>query len=183
MAFIGSHVRNDPEEINEIVRVSWQVSLAFEPHRRDGCPESGILPYQEIDYDIERRRISPPTSGRHSATAESHQTSQRYATEAPCRAGQAEVGKEGQLGRTAAQKRKAAKQAKPAASAREGSKSVRVLPLLRRPGGASRKELMKATGWLAHSVCGFLSGIVAKRMRLKLVFAKSEAGGRYTVPR
>jgi hypothetical protein len=35
---------------------------------------------------------------------------------------------------------------------------------------------MKATGWLAHSVCGFLSGIVAKRMRLKLVSAKSEDG-------
>jgi hypothetical protein len=43
---------------------------------------------------------------------------------------------------------------------------------------------MKATGWLAHSVCGFLSGNVAKRMRLKLVFAKSEDGQRrYTVPR
>jgi hypothetical protein len=47
-------VGNDPEEINEIVRVLSQVSLALQLHRRDGCPESGILPYQEIEYDIER---------------------------------------------------------------------------------------------------------------------------------
>jgi hypothetical protein len=33
---------------------------------------------------------------------------------------------------------------------------------------------MKATGWLAHSVRGFLSGTIAKRMKLKLVSAKSE---------
>ena len=42
----------------------------------------------------------------------------------------------------------------------------------------------KPTGGLAHSVCGFLNGIVAKRMRLKLVSAKSEDGERrYTVQR
>jgi hypothetical protein len=72
----------------------------------------------------------------------------------------------------------AAKQAKPAAGAREGSKAAKVLGLLRRPGGASLKELMKATGWLAHSVRGFLSGTVAKRMKLKLVSAKNEDGER-----
>ena len=45
-------------------------------------------------------------SGRHTATAQNHQTRQRCATEAPCCARQAKVGKEGQLGRTAAQKPK-----------------------------------------------------------------------------
>jgi hypothetical protein len=73
---------------------------------------------------------------------------------------------------------KAAKQAKPGAGAREGSKAAKVLSLLRGPDGASLKELMKATGWLAHSVRGFLSGTIAKRMRLKLVSAKSEDGER-----
>jgi hypothetical protein len=73
---------------------------------------------------------------------------------------------------------KAAKQAKPAAGAREGSKAGKVLGLLRRPDGASLKELMKATGWLAHSVRGYLSGTVSKRMKLKLVSAKSENGER-----
>jgi hypothetical protein len=33
---------------------------------------------------------------------------------------------------------------------------------------------MKATGWLAHSVRGYISGTVSKRMGLKLVSAKSE---------
>ena len=91
---------------------------------------------------------------------------------------------EGQLGRTTARKPKAAKQAKPATGAREGSKAAKVLGLLRRPDGASLKELMRVTGWLAHSVRGFLSGTVAKRMGLKLVSAKSEDGERrYSVQR
>jgi hypothetical protein len=79
---------------------------------------------------------------------------------------------------------KAAKQARPAAGAREGSKAAKVLDLLRRPDGASLKELMKATGWLAHSVRGYLSGTVSKRMKLKLVSAKSKDGERrYCVQR
>jgi len=139
------------------------------------------LPYQEIDDDIERRRTSQPASGRPSAATESHQTRPRYATQAPCCARQAKVGEKAER---RPKSQKAAKQAKPAAGAREGSKSAKILGLLRRPDGASLKELMKATGWLAHSVRGFLSGAVAKRMGLKLVSAKSENGERrYTVQR
>ena len=63
-------------------------------------------------------------------------------------------------------------------SQREGSKAAKVLGLLRRPDGASLKELMRATGWLAHSVRGYLSGTVSKRMGLKLVSAKSKDGER-----
>jgi hypothetical protein len=37
---------NDLEEINEIPKVLWQMSLALELHRSDGCPDSGHLPYQ-----------------------------------------------------------------------------------------------------------------------------------------
>ena len=73
---------------------------------------------------------------------------------------------------------KAAKHARPAASAREGSKAAKVLSLLRRPDGASLKEQMKATGWLAHSVRGFLSGTVANRMGLDLVSEKNVGGDR-----
>jgi hypothetical protein len=67
--------------------------------------------------------------------------------------------------------------AKPKA-ARDGSKTAKILDLLKRPGGATSKELMKATGWLPHSVRGFLSGTVRKKMGLTVTSAKGEDGER-----
>jgi len=101
------------------------------------------------------------------AAAESHQTRPRCATQAPCRARQAQG---------AAKSQNAAKQGKPAARIHEGRKAAKVLGLLRRPDDASLKELMKATGWLAHSVCGFLSGTI--RRNIDLVSAKNKHGER-----
>jgi hypothetical protein len=154
------------------------MSLALQRHRRDGCPESGIPPYQEIEYDTERRRTSHHAGGRHGAAAESHQTRPRFATDAPCRARQAKTGKKASSAQRRPKSRRVAKQTKPAAGVREGSKAAKILDLLRRPDSASLKELMKSTAWLVHSVRGYLSGTVAKRMRLKLVSTKSEDGER-----
>ena len=67
--------------------------------------------------------------------------------------------------------------AKPKA-VRDGSKTAKILDLLRRPSGATSKELMKATGWLPHSVRGFLSGTVGKKMGLTIISTKGEDGER-----
>jgi hypothetical protein len=53
-------------------------------------------------------------------------------------------------------------------TARGGSKTAKILDLLKRPGGASLKELRKATGWQAHSVRGFISGVLRKKMGLRV---------------
>jgi hypothetical protein len=81
----------------------------------------------------------------------------------------------------APKKAKATKEAKPKDGARpprEGSKKAIVLDLLKRTEGATLKEIMSATAWEAHSVRGFISGSLGKKMGLKIDSAKREDGER-----
>ena len=71
---------------------------------------------------------------------------------------------------------KAAEAEKPAA--RQGSKTAQILELLKRPGGATLQELMAATEWQPHSVRGFISGTLGKKMGLTVESAKTEDGKR-----
>jgi len=73
---------------------------------------------------------------------------------------------------------KKAHPAKKTARARDGSKAATILDLLKRKDGATLKELMKATGWQPHSVRGFLSGTISKRLGSVLTSSKSEDGER-----
>jgi hypothetical protein len=74
---------------------------------------------------------------------------------------------------------KKAKSAKTEGAAREGSKTEKILDLLKRPDGATLQELMKLTGWQAHSVRGFLSGTVGTKMGLAVTSTKGEDGTRH----
>jgi hypothetical protein len=79
---------------------------------------------------------------------------------------------------------KAPKAAKPEAKdgVREGSKTATVLALIQRAKGATLAEIMEATSWQAHSVRGFISGTLGKKMGLKVESTKREDGTRvYTV--
>jgi len=46
-------------------------------------------------------------------------------------------------------------------------------------GGASIAELSEATGWQTHSVRGFLSGTLRKKLGLTVISAKEDGGRRY----
>jgi hypothetical protein len=73
--------------------------------------------------------------------------------------------------------------AKPA-KARDGSKTAQILDLLKQPGGATLKNLMAAAHWQAHSVRGFVSGTLGKKMGLTVASTKREDGERvYSISR
>jgi uncharacterized protein DUF3489 len=62
--------------------------------------------------------------------------------------------------------------------ARRGTKTAKILALLQRPDGASITGLKKATGWQAHSVRGFLSEVLKKKLGLRVASTKRENGER-----
>jgi hypothetical protein len=61
---------------------------------------------------------------------------------------------------------------------RAGSKTDQAISMMKRPGGATLKELMDAFGWQAHTVRGFVAGALTKKLGLTVASTKSEKGER-----
>jgi hypothetical protein len=61
---------------------------------------------------------------------------------------------------------------------RSGTKQALLVDLLRRKGGATIAEVVKATGWQPHSVRGAISGNLKKKLGLAVVSDKVEGRGR-----
>ena len=74
--------------------------------------------------------------------------------------------------------RKAATEGNTRRGARANTKQAKVVDLLRRPEGATIAQLMKATGWQAHTVRGAMAGALKKRLGLEIKSEKPEDGDR-----
>lgn len=66
----------------------------------------------------------------------------------------------------------------PASAPSRETKTDQVVQRLRTEGGATIAEIMAATGWQAHSVRGFFSAVVRKKLGLDLVSTPGEDGTR-----
>ena len=120
------------------------------------------------------------------STPEATETATALAVEEPKATPKASVAKrarsvapkKAKAGTKATPAKKAPKAAKKAAGARDGSKAATILDLLKRKDGVTLKELMKASGWQPHSVRGFLSGTVGKKLGVAVTSTKGEDGER-----
>jgi hypothetical protein len=66
--------------------------------------------------------------------------------------------------------------AKPVAT-RAGTKQAHIIAMLQRPEGATVAEMVEATGWLAHTVRGSISGALKKKLGLPITAEKVKGRG------
>ncbi|AGI66098.1 putative DUF3489 family protein [Octadecabacter antarcticus 307] len=61
---------------------------------------------------------------------------------------------------------------------RAGTKQAMLIGLLQAPSGATMEEIVVATGWMAHTARGAMSGALGKKLGLVVTSAKEEGRGR-----
>ncbi|MDN2579015.1 DUF3489 domain-containing protein [Aquibium sp. ELW1220] len=77
----------------------------------------------------------------------------------------------------------AADPAPKARTMRQGTKQEAVIAMLRAPQGATIDEIAVATNWASHTIRGFLSGALKKKLGLEVTSEKVEGRGRtYHLP-
>jgi hypothetical protein len=60
---------------------------------------------------------------------------------------------------------------------RAGTKQAMLIALLRTPEGATITEIVAVTGWLAHTARGVISGVLRKKLALRVTVKKVEGRG------
>ena len=68
--------------------------------------------------------------------------------------------------------------AKASTKTRQPTKQDRIITLLKRPKGATLAELGKVSNWQEHSIRGFMSGTLKKRLKLSISSNKDDNGVR-----
>jgi hypothetical protein len=64
---------------------------------------------------------------------------------------------------------------------RENSRTSQIVSLLERPSGASLAEITKLVGWRDHSVRGFISGQLRKRLGMRVKSFKRDRERIYAI--
>jgi hypothetical protein len=62
-----------------------------------------------------------------------------------------------------------------------GTKAERIVAFLKRPSGASLRAIMDLTGWQSHSVRGFISAQLSKRMGFQIQSFKRDGERVYRI--
>ena len=63
-------------------------------------------------------------------------------------------------------------------TARKNTKQARLIEMMQRAGGVPIQQIMDFTGWQQHSVRGFLSGTIKKKLGLTVISEKDKDGVR-----
>ena len=74
-----------------------------------------------------------------------------------------------------------ARPAKKTAKASDGTKAEQIIALLRQPGGATLEAIMRLTKWQKHSVRGFISGQLGKKLGLKVKSFRRDGARVYAI--
>src|SRR6266849_10840330 len=72
---------------------------------------------------------------------------------------------------------------RPRPAGRDHTKLAKVIALLQRPEGATLQAIMRATSWQTHSVRGFISGQLKKKLGLKVRSFQRDGERGYSIKR
>jgi Protein of unknown function (DUF3489) len=162
--FISSGASDKQVEIRSGLQISLDLRHSKQGRKTAGAFNLQFRAFRVIDVDREITLLQEQPTWPHwcpkkvAAAAPAKGKKGKRAKKVPIAPRRADVAPtKGKSSRKATAAKKAPKgHTKPNASkpARPGSKTAKVVDLLQRPGGVTSNELIKATGWLPHSVRG-----------------------------